>query len=366
MKCLELDAALKKSGPAPLYVIVGEEDLLRDRAVAAIKAAAVPSDSGMIDFNLELIYGDEADAAEILAKAQEAPAFAERRCIIVKGADKLSAGEGERLIEYLKQPVGSTTLAFVAPKLDGRTKFAQALKQTAVTVECGLPFEATLPDWIRAEAAAVGVLLDDEAIGLLKDLIVSLKETTGGVLYLLRRELEKLAAYVPAGTIATAANVDAIRGGEGGASVFDLSHALAARDRVRVLRILARNLDAGEDPLRILGSLVWQYRKLWRLKHAGSEAEAARMFRIQPFKVREFLGRFSEAHLAAAFRLFLETDSKLKGGAPAAARARTLEALLLALCEPAAAPRPSAPRPESPRPQPSRVSNVRTVKKLGQ
>jgi DNA polymerase III subunit delta len=129
--------------------------------------------------------------------------------------------------------------------------------------------------------------------------------------------------------------VEAVRGSEVGASVFDLTAAIGARNRVRVLRIIARNLEAGEPPLRILGSLVWQYRQLWKakdvLKQNRGESEAGRLLRMPPFKARDFLGMFSESHLRAAFRMFLETDSKLKGGS-AGAPGRVLEALLLDLC----------------------------------
>jgi DNA polymerase-3 subunit delta len=127
--------------------------------------------------------------------------------------------------------------------------------------------------------------------------------------------------------------------------VFDLAAAIGARDHGRVLDILARNLEAGEAPVRILGSLVWQYRQVWKakelLRQSGREADAARLLRIQPFKVKEFLGQFSEIHLREGFRLFMETDSRLKGGS-ATAPALVLEALLLTLCRLERAPGPKA------------------------
>ena len=42
----------------------------------------------------------------------------------------------------------------------------------------------------------MGVALNEEAILLLKDLALSYRELEGGSLYRVRRELEKLAAYV--------------------------------------------------------------------------------------------------------------------------------------------------------------------------
>ncbi|HET7058864.1 MAG TPA: DNA polymerase III subunit delta [Nitrospiraceae bacterium] len=336
MKLFELHNALKKNGPGPLYLVLGEEDELRDQAVATIKAA-LSQDDGYGDFNCEVLYGDESDASEIIAHAGEAPVFAPRRLIIVKTTEKLSARDGEALIPYLKSPCDSTTLVFVAIKVDGRTKFAQALKEQTVTIDCGPLPESQCVPWIRAEAVRIGVRLDDAAMLLMRDLAGS------NSLSFIKRELEKLAAYVPAERVATPADVEALQGGEVGASVFDLTTAIGAGDRLRVLRIFTRNLENGEAPLRILGSLVWQYRQVWKAKDSlqggKGESEAARMLRVPPFKVREFVGRFSDAHMQKAFRLFAETDGKLKG-ASATAPARVLESVGLELCRLTDLPRP--------------------------
>lgn len=342
MKPQELAHSIQQQGVAPLYLVCGEEDCLRDQAVATIKAAALGhgsqkngGDDGLEAFAYDLLYGDECDASEILGCAREASVFAPCRLLIVKAAEKLPAREGEALLPYLKAPCDSTTLVFVAAKLDGRLKFSQALSKQAVVVECSSLYDNQLPAWIRAEASRVGVRLNEEAIHQMADLAASLRNQAGGSLYLIRRELEKLAAYVPAGAVAGPADVESVRGGEAGASVFDLTAAIGAQDPGLVLGILARNLEAGEAPVRILGSLVWQYRQLWKakelLRQGRGEADAARLLRMQSFKVKEFVGRFPESHLREGFRLFVETDSRLKGGS-ATTPALVLESLLLTLC----------------------------------
>jgi len=340
MKLYELAHTLEKTGPGPLYAVLGEEDALRDEALAMLRRA-VTQDPGLADFNVDVVYGDETDASEIMAKACEVPVFAARRLLVIKAADKLSAKEGERLTGYLKAPCETTTVVAVAAKLDGRTKFAQALKEHAKVVECGALADPQILAWLRAQAGTLHLKLAEDVLLLLKDLVSSHS------LSLVTREMEKLAAYVPEGRVAGRADLEAVRGSEVGASVFDLTTAIAAPDRLRVLRILVKNLENGEAPLRILGSLVWQYRQVWKAKESVAdrrEGDAARLLRLPPFKVREFLSRFSETHLLAAFRLFAETDSKLKGGS-ATDPARVLDGLALELCGLAAAAR-SGPGPK--------------------
>jgi DNA polymerase-3 subunit delta len=359
MKLYELRQALEKNGPAPLYAVLGDEDALRDEALATLRNAVV-QDPGLADFNVDIIYGDETDAAEMLAKACEAPVFAPRRLLILKAADKLAAKEGERLIEYLKEPCESTTVVVVAAKLDGRTKFAQTLKEHARVVECGPLAEPQMLAWLRAQAGRLDLKVAEDALVFLKDLASSHS------LSLVAREMEKLAAYVPVGQVAGRADLEAVRGSEVGASVFDLATAIGACDRMRVLRILVKNIENGEAPLRILGSLVWQYRQIWKAKEnlaERREGDAARLLRLPPFKTREFLNGFSDRHLPAAFRLFAEADSRLKGGS-ATDPARLLDGLALELCALAAASR-RAPDRKAPAASASVSRPVRPEERTG-
>ena len=356
---LQLESALKQQALAPLYLIVGEEDLLRDRALAALKAAVLGAEGN--EFNYVLFYGGEASGGEIATSVSEAPVFAERRLVVVKASEKLSARDGDLLLDCLRSPVETTTLVFMSAKLDGRLKFSQALTRTAVAIDCASLRDAQLPAWIASEAERMKLRVDESATQLLK-------ESCGGSLYGLRRELEKLAAYVPSHRPITAADVHLLRGMDPGASVFDLATAIAEGRPGRVLSILARNLEAGEAPLRILGSLAWQYRRLWKAKdvlvNGGREGEVARTLRMDQGKVRSFLDRFSERHLHTAFRLFFEADEKLKGGSGSSAR-MVLEHVLWELCKqvPLAKNEPLRRTTGTTKPGTVRiVSNVRTIK----
>jgi DNA polymerase-3 subunit delta len=335
VKVAELEVALQTQGPGPLYLLTGrktrvgnrenweeKDDCLADRAVAAIRHAVVGGeDGGGEAFNCDVLYGDESDAAEILSRAQEAPVFSPRRMVLLKAADKLPPKDAEALVSYLESPCEFTTLVFLpARKLDERRKFAQMLLKRAAVVDCASPPESLMPAWIRAEADRVGLLLNDDAAQSLTDMATSPGNEPGGGLYLVVRELEKLAAYVPEGQAAGRADVEAVRGCEPGASVFDLARAIGMRQHGRALYILTRNLEAGEDVIRILGALAYQFRQAWKAREqrwqGGQYAELGRLF--------------SERDLRQAFDRMSETDAKLKGGS-AGSKKLILESLLMAL-----------------------------------
>jgi len=354
----QLTIQLSQGVVAPVYLLVGEEDLLRDAALSQLKQSLLSE--GGADFNCDLFYGDEAEGTQIASCASEAAVFAPRRLVIVKAADKLPARHCDALLSYIKDPNDSTTLIFSAPKLDGRLKFSQALMRGSVVVDCAPPREAQLGTWLKQEAGRVGVTIDEQAFQMLR-------ESCGGSLYSVRREIEKLAAYVPAGRTVTADDVAMVRGTEPGASVFDMAAAIGAKDRGKALAILARNLEAGEAPLRILGSLAWQYRRLWKVKElmrqGGREGEAARILRIDPSRVRSLLGQFPERSLQDASRAFLEADGKLKGGS-GGRPAMVLDRLILHLCDRPQEgwPKPTVPSPAARRPARTKtLSNVRTI-----
>ncbi len=353
----QLAQQLAQGAVAPLYVLVGEEDLLRDSALSHLKRYILGADGG--DFNCDTFYGDEAEGSQIASCASEVAVFAARRLVIVKTAEKLPARQCEALLSYINEPNESTTVVFVASKLDGRLKFTQALMRASVVVDCAPLKDVLLLPWLKQEADRVGVRINDDALQMLK-------EACGGSLYSVRREVEKLASYV-SNRVATVDDVSILRGVEPGASVFDLAVAIGAKNRAKALAILARNLEAGEAPLRILGSLAWQYRRIWKvkelMKQSGREGEAARTLRMDPYKIRAFLGQFSDAHLQEGLRAFWEVDDHLKGGS-AGKPAMLLDRLILRLCdrpqENGQKPLPTA-RTSGSAPRSRPLSNVRTI-----
>ena len=374
MKPHELRGAIRRSGLAPLYLIVGEEAFLQDEAVASIKASLVePShqeekhgkpvleNNEEPALNVDVLYADETDANEILTYAQEISFFSARRLIIVKWIEKLAARQGEALIPYLQNPNEATTLVFVGTKLDGRLKWAQVLKKHATVVDCAPLYENQRLSWVKQQAGQLGITLDETAFQVLA-------ETAGEGLYVTWGELAKLVSYLPPSTSGSAKDIEVIRGMEPGASVFDLATAIGRRDRGQALYIVMKNLDSGEAPLRILGALIWQVRRIWKAKSflatGTSQSQVARLLGIPPFRAAEFfrlVQGWTEPQCAQAWELFWKSDAALKGGA-AAAPSRILDELVLSLCaikqDRGRKPNPVRPTHTSPRKSFTRKENT--------
>lgn len=342
----DLKRQLASGALAPIYLVVGEQVLLRDAAAAAIREAVLgPEADSVAAFNYDLVYGDETHAQDILARCDSLPVFAPRRLVVVRGINKLAGRETERLQAYLKTPVETTCLVLTGDKVDARLKFFQALKVAAVTVDCSSLDPRALPAWIREQAAALGVRLDDAACD-------TLQESGGGELAVMRGELEKLVAFVAPGTAVTAADVEAVRGRDAGGTVQDLITALGRKNREGALKALAKVLDAGERPLQLLGLIAWNWRQVWKareqLARRMPEAGLARALGVPPFRVPGLVQQarlFSDAEMERSFEAFRLADSRLKGEGRGKEKF-VMERLILALCrgeERATSPRASAP-----------------------
>ena len=342
MKPQDLQAALQRTGLAPIYVVMGEEDYFRDHAIGLIRAHALQLESGSGQqgqgsssdsaFSCEILYGDETDVQDVLSRVEAVSFFSSHTLVVLKWAEKLSARDGEGLVPYFQSPNTSTTLVLSAAKLDGRLKWVQAIKKLAVVVECSQLFENQRLGWVRSEAARMGIRMNGEAAELLKD-------CASGGLYGVRQEMEKLRAYVGPKQPVELHDIQAIQGREPGVSVFDLAGAIARGSYADALFILEKNLEAGEAPLRLLGALIWQYRQLWKakdsLEEGLSESLAARKAGIPPFRQQEFfrtVKQFPLSHFPQAFERFAKVDWSLKGGAAGSPR-RTLTTLLVELCQ---------------------------------
>ena len=343
MKVHELHSQITRQGLSPLYLVMGEEPYFRDQALAILRLAAQEGrslqssgDSNAHDpsqmFHVDVVYGDETDASEILAISEEASFFSLKRILIIKRADKLSARDGEALMSYFQAPNETTTLVFAGAKLDGRTKWVQDLKKRATVVECPPLFENQRAGWVTQKAQELGLPLENSALDVLKDQVAEGLYGTAG-------ELEKLVAFMPEGHRVSAQDVERVRGKPPGISVFDWSDAVARGDHGRALDIVAKNLETGEAPLRMLGAFLWQMRRVWKTKGLMEEGkdpeQAARQAGIHPYQSREFVQQvqlWKEPRLRQAWELFAQADAALKG-MQASRPKLILDELVIQLCQ---------------------------------
>ncbi len=317
----------------PVYLVVGEERLVRDEVVAELRKAAIAG--GVPAFNEDKFTAGDTDVESVISAARTVPMMAKRRFVLVRSAERWDAAEAsaqfDRLAEYASAAVDSTCLVVLAAKLDGRRKFAQLARKQGFAVLCDPLDDRTLPLWIVQRAAGKGHSIDREVAELIAAL-------AGPDLASIEDALERLSLYVGAGAAidegAVAICVARVRT----ADTWALVDAVGARDLGRALRTLADAYDPRERGLPLLGAMAWSIRQLARYQTAlaagASPDDAARRAGVfVPFRARDLAAKAKAVRMRDVERwmvVLAETDVALKSSRrPADA---ILEEMLTRLC----------------------------------
>lgn len=294
----------------PVYVFVGTERLLVERAVEAIRRAI--DAQGAPGFNVDIFDGKGLDASTVSAAARTLPMMADRRLVLVRHVDAMTPTEQRQLADYLDDPADSACLVLTASKLDGREKLAKSAKK------CGVLFEAKpmrgreLREFVRAEAQSRGHHIAPQATE-------ALLEAVGDDLGAIDDAMERLSLFVGPGqrideaavmTCVTRIRVE---------SIWSLVDAIGLKDRRKGVSAAQSLLDDREPPLRLLAMVARQLRIVARMREALSAGmrpqDAAKQAGAPPFKARELTEsarHFTADSLGRAFALIAETDRALK------------------------------------------------------
>ena len=118
MAALTLDALLRslKKGaslPDPVYLLHGDEDVLKDEAIRALVDQAVGSSR---DFNLDVRFAPDLTPESFHTLVNTPPMLAERRAVVIRGVEQLGKRKTklrDELVRYLASPNPTTLLVLV-------------------------------------------------------------------------------------------------------------------------------------------------------------------------------------------------------------------------------------------------------------
>jgi len=259
-----LKQELDKGRVRRIYLLVGQELLLRQVAVAAIETAVLgprgaPGEPlpAAYSLNRQRFAGEEARASDILAACQGIPMFGERRLVLVEGVEQLRKADRDVLLPGLTTVPETAVLVLSAPQLDGRLTFTRDLRARSAEVPVDGLEERELRPWIRDEFQERGHKITPEAAEELRFL-------AGSELALLRGEIEKISLYAKPGEPIGVDHVRQVVAAGRGEALDELVSAITNRRTDRALAALHQTLEAGEEPIRILALLQYRLTDLWR------------------------------------------------------------------------------------------------------
>ena len=307
----ELWRSLKQGQIAPLYLLYGPEDYLRESAAKAISDEALRG-AALREFNEASFSLATADVQHAIAAAEQLPMMGERRVVRVTDFGKLREADEGVIARYVAQPAATTVVVFLADELDRRRKLSKTLLEECVSVEFATLSDNELAAWARDHLKQLRAEADERALRQ----VIAL---AGPSVRRVANELNKLAtAALPSGRI-TMESVDALVGRSRELSNFALTDQLIARNRPRALATLRRLLDDGAEPLMLIGLIASNYHRLALAKELMARgAPEQEVFRVvnMPFGQRkEFLAtarRADSADLARRIQRIAQADLAIK------------------------------------------------------
>lgn len=326
----ELMRGLRKGSLLPAYLFFGDEEFLIQEALNLIIRRTV--DPASQDFNFNTVYCRSASADEIVGLCQTLPFMAERRLVVAREIGSLKAADLELLTSYLKDPSPSTCLVMIAnqPKYDKKAVLTAVDGHGAVVRFYPL-LDRDMLSWIDGWAKERG-------LGIQREAAQYVWQTLGNDLQAISNELAKAVIYARERKTITLEDVRVVVGDFREFTPFDLADALGMKERERALFILGRLLQEGEQPVGLLGSIAWNFRRLLRakaLEAAGSTFEEIKkklhVIFHQADSFHKQVRRYSMEELEEAFSLLLEADRTLKTSSGMGGRL-ILERLILQFC----------------------------------
>jgi DNA polymerase-3 subunit delta len=321
----------------PAYVFVGDEAFFRKRFRDAILDHLVPVD--LRDFSLFEFDLAENDLAEVLDRARTPSLMAPFQVFFVRGVKNLfGRGSNEEKLaaieDYCKNPNPDALIIFVADhisipadvrKMEMQDKERYQRIREEMGSYCGIVELARVEEgeavrWITDYCASRSEPVKIEADGA-RELVDAL----GGDMMMISNELEKLMLYVGAKNRITLGDVETMVLAAKQRSLYELTDAISAKERVRALEILDAMLSSGDGEEAAIGHIymlaktfrqmlvilernVRDQRMLWAALWQG--------FRVPPFAADDIIRQArrykSRRDLTRAIRLVAKADLALR------------------------------------------------------
>lgn len=298
----------RQNGGVSLALVVGPEGLLADRAVGRLVAELVTEAP---DASHQSV--DASDLEQGMLRDLTAPSlFGERRAVIIRDVQDLSAELVDEVRAYLSRPEPEILLVLVHKGgVKGKALLDAVRKAGAVEISAeAVKKDGDKIEFVRAEFAGTGRRITPDAAKALVDAVGSdLRELAAACSQLIADtagpiDLSAVEKYHAGRIEATGFNVaDAAVEGRLGEALATLRHALAT----------------GTDPVLVTSALAGSLRTLAKVGSAGNGRpfELASALGVAPWQVdkaRRQLPGWTSAGIAAAITAVAQADGEVKGG----------------------------------------------------
>lgn len=284
-----------------VYLLKGDAFLCQDAKNKIIQKLNISK------INISVFTDENYDTNNMINACNQFSFFNEKRAVVVQDlAKELSNDNKARIDSYTKNPNNDCILLFI----DTIGSKVFDFVKNAEVCECK-PNDFFIQNYIKSMVESFGNTITPENCKKLNEYCLS-------NLNRINTEIKKLCDYLGTNKEITSSVIDKLVFKDTELKVFDLTNALGAKDGNRALKILNDMLESGEPPIKILGLINGNFRRMMFAKiNKGSNADLAKALNVKEFaisKAKESSARFSASQLKNIINLLLEADYNIKSG----------------------------------------------------
>lgn len=288
-----------------MYLFAGAEELLRSRAAAQLL------DELRAEGPVELV---DVRAAELRERGvpdlRTGSLFGDRRVVQIRDAQELPADIAAGLADVLDGPPPDALVVLLASGTGRIMKLAKRIKAVGGRIDVAPPRDWEDRKWTglvrdefahhkrKAAAGAIDAMLAHAGLDVAQ----------------IAEKVSQVVSRVPSGTI-SAEHVDSVVVGHGSRGSFAVADAMCQRRPAEALELLRGVLESGDDPIMVLGALVYRVRSVVAVAGGIEPADAG--LRISKGQLRHLHGavrNFGSGELTRAMRTLADADVELKSG----------------------------------------------------
>lgn len=241
-----------------IYVLLGEEELLKESALVKIKHKHFPTEN---HFNYVSIDGENASSTQVIDECHQLPFMSDIRLIVVKDAEKVI---DDRLLEYIQNPVKTTCLVLLIRKIDKRLSIYRTLEKHAETQEFDHPDEKEIANWIENYIRTKKKRISTTDASYIADILEN--NLTG-----IAQELDKLITFIGERNIITENDIETIISSNKLRDSFNLTEAIQNKDTSSAIKLVNDLLSQGNSAQQIIGTIRWMLTRLWQVKEGSTK-----------------------------------------------------------------------------------------------
>ncbi len=292
------------------YFLYGPETFYQTEVIQALIKKWITEDNR--DFNLETFDARESTVSHWLGSARTLSFVGGTKLVVVRNLHEAvpQDQDAQTLIDYAQSPIPEACVVVTADKVDRKRKLFKTLTKLKTAVACEAPKENE--HWLRKRAEEAGYSLSSDAARFLINRV-------GPRPGILAKELEKTLLYAGKNKSVSERDVAEVVGESKLENVFALTDALKTKNPEKALRLLNNQIDHGEEPIKILGTIAWQLRMIWQVKHYQQKnlpsGQIAKAMGANPYIVEKALQhtcRFSTQQLRSGYLELVNADRSLK------------------------------------------------------